>query len=90
MPIVDAIEGGRPAFRCSEIRQRGPCAGPAGEYLRPCAINAAMLRAELAWRRALAAQTLADLLAQLLPTLSPERLQALAEWAQSNMRSQAQ
>jgi Rrf2 family protein len=90
LDAAEAIEGPEPAFRCSEIRQRGPCAGPPSEYLRPCAINAAMLRAELAWRRALEAQTVADLLGQVIPTLSPERQEALGQWAQSNVRSQRQ
>jgi Rrf2 family protein len=60
MDVVAAIEGPQEAFRCTEIRRRGSGAGVAQEYLQPCAISTAMRRAELAWRRELAAQSLAD------------------------------
>src|SRR5690349_6405763 len=30
--VVLAVEGDKPAFRCSEIRRRGPAAVPAREY----------------------------------------------------------
>jgi Rrf2 family protein len=61
MDVVAAIEGPDEAFRCTEIRRRGSgAAAAAGEFREPCAIATAMRRAELAWRRELAAQTLAD------------------------------
>lgn len=63
MDVVTAIEGPQEAFRCTEIRQRGPLAEAPDSYLDPCLINQAMRRAELAWRRELAAQTLADIAA---------------------------
>ncbi|MFF9149550.1 RrF2 family transcriptional regulator [Streptomyces sp. NPDC014861] len=58
MDVVTAVEGPEEAFRCAEIRRQGPGAGPAGAYAAECAIAGAMGRAELAWRRELAAQTL--------------------------------
>ncbi|MFD7548714.1 RrF2 family transcriptional regulator [Streptomyces sp. NPDC059816] len=64
MDVVAAVEGPDDVFRCTEIRQRG--AGldtPAQEFQRPCGIATAMRRAELAWRRELAGQTVADLMA---------------------------
>ncbi|MQY04964.1 RrF2 family transcriptional regulator [Actinomadura macrotermitis] len=62
MDVVAALEGGEEFFRCEEIRQRG--AGAVGaRFDGPCGIAAAMRRAELAWRRELAAQTVADLMA---------------------------
>ncbi|MEU1817711.1 Rrf2 family transcriptional regulator [Streptomyces roseifaciens] len=59
MDVVTAIEGPEPAFRCTEIREQGPLGEPAADGSR-CLIDQAMRRAELAWRRELAAQTLAD------------------------------
>src|SRR5262249_24399343 len=47
---VQAIDGNEPVFRCTETRQRGPGALDGRAYRRPCTINAAMLRAENAWR----------------------------------------
>jgi len=74
LEVVTAIEGPEPAFRCTEIRQGGAGATAApGEFARPCGIAAAMHRAEAAWRRELAAQTVADLLRAAPPTAS-ERL----------------
>ncbi|GII79391.1 Rrf2 family transcriptional regulator [Sphaerisporangium rufum] len=62
MDVVAAVEGPEDAFQCQEIRRRGMGAGaPEGRYRAPCAVSTAMRRAELAWRRALAAQTLAEI-----------------------------
>lgn len=63
LDVVTAIEGPEPAFRCTEIRQRGAGrARPAQDFTRPCGIALAMQRAEIAWRQELKAQTLADLM----------------------------
>jgi Rrf2 family protein len=65
MDVVTAIEGPDEAFRCTEIRRRGMGAGsPESSFEQPCAVNSAMRRAELAWRRALAEQTLAGIRAE--------------------------
>lgn len=62
MDVVVAVEGGQPAFRCAEIRQRGMGESlPRSAFAAPCAVHAAMQRAEMAWRRELAARTVADL-----------------------------
>lgn len=64
MDVVVAIDGGDPAFRCTEIRQRGGSGGgESGAYIEPCTIDAAMRKAELAWRRELAGQTVAEVMA---------------------------
>lgn len=61
LDVVLAVEGPAPAFRCTEIRQRGPNPLP-GKPKAPCSINAAMLRAERVYRDELAKVTIADLL----------------------------
>ncbi|WP_239074412.1 Rrf2 family transcriptional regulator [Streptomyces sp. SID10853] len=61
MDVVAAIEGSEHAFRCAEIRQQGPGAGMQDSYRDLCTVSQAMRRAELAWRRELAGQTLADI-----------------------------
>lgn len=62
--VVEAIEGSTQVFHCTEIR----CSGKIGELSPPptgmCAVNSAMRRAEQAWHQALAAQTLADIRAE--------------------------
>jgi Rrf2 family protein len=63
LDIVLAVEGPEPAFRCAEIRRRGPSPASARMLKRPCTINAAMLRAEEAWRAELRRTTVADIVA---------------------------
>jgi Rrf2 family protein len=60
LDIVEAVEGTRPAFRCTEIRRQGSCAVRSG-YTRVCGIAAAMHEAEDAWRSTLSTRTLADI-----------------------------
>ncbi|KQZ93489.1 RrF2 family transcriptional regulator [Agrobacterium cavarae] len=61
LDIVLAVEGPAPAFRCAEIRQRGPNPLPDRYFSKPCGINAAMLQAERAYRAELAKTTVADI-----------------------------
>jgi Rrf2 family protein len=64
LDVVEAIEGPQEAFRCTEIRQRGAGrALPASCFRSPCAVRAAMHRAEDAWRQELARQSIADVCA---------------------------
>ena len=65
LDIVLAVEGPQPAFRCGEIRQRGPNPLPQRYFARPCGINAAMLRAEKAYRAELASVRISDILRDL-------------------------
>jgi Rrf2 family protein len=82
LAIALAVDGDDPAFRCSEIRQRGPVTGPPATYRQPCGIARAMWRAEDAWRAELAATTVGDLVLELFQTLPPSLLQAGAAWVQ--------
>ena len=65
LEIVLAVEGPAPAFRCAEIRRRGPNPLPQRYFSQPCQISAAMLRAERAYRAELAKTSIADILAEL-------------------------
>ena len=65
LDIVLAVEGSEPAFRCAEIRQRGPNPLPGRYFKAPCGIKVAMLKAERAYRAELKGVTLADLLEDL-------------------------
>lgn len=63
MEVVAALEDGLDAlFCCTEVRQRGMGGAPS-EFAKPCGISSVMRRAETAWRRELAAHTIADLMA---------------------------
>lgn len=65
LDIVLAVEGPAPAFRCAEIRQRGPNPLPQRYFTQPCQVTAAMLRAERAYRAELAKTSISDILAEL-------------------------
>ncbi|MDE3725207.1 Rrf2 family transcriptional regulator [Nocardiopsis sp. N85] len=60
LDVVTAIEGPEDAFRCRQILKDGPGGRPDVDYRRTCTISQAMRKAELAWRTALAEQTIAD------------------------------
>ena len=61
LDIVLAVEGREPAFRCSEIRQRGPSPLAERFFKAPCGVNVAMQRAEKAYRAELEKVSLASL-----------------------------
>jgi Rrf2 family protein len=86
LDIVDAVEGDERAFRCTEIRRRGPARMPAAEYRAPCAIARVMHDAEDAYRARLSEVTVADLLQELSVTVSPVAIRKAAGWFQEVMR----
>jgi Rrf2 family protein len=61
LDVVEALDGEQSTFVCTEIRQRGPLAGPAEACSAPCPIAHAMLAADQAWRDALRQVSIADL-----------------------------
>jgi Rrf2 family protein len=83
--IVEAIEGPEPAFRCTEIRQQGPCAAKPADCKHPCGIAAAFYAAEKAWRGALKGVTLDVILADLAKKQSPARRAELLGWLQTKL-----
>jgi Rrf2 family protein len=85
LDIVLAVEGDAPSFRCTEIRRRGPAAGPAAQYRLPCRITVAMRAAEEAWRAELRSHTLAELVATVLRDAHPQVLARTASWLQEVM-----
>ncbi len=86
LDVVEAIDGSQPAFRCTEIRRRGPSAGAPSEYPMPCGIHRAMVRADVVWRDELRKTTIADLLVGVAADASPEALTKGIEWLQKEMR----
>ncbi|MFI6575331.1 RrF2 family transcriptional regulator [Nocardiopsis sp. NPDC050513] len=78
MDVVGAIEGREEAFQCTEIRKRGPGA-PDETPPGSCQIDLAMRRAELAWRRELGAQTLAEIRAS-VDRIAPGTAERVRSW----------
>ena len=80
LDVVQAVDGPRPAFVCTEIRQRGPLATPPEQCVRACPITRAMAGAEAAWRAALQAMTIADLARDVTEDSGPDALPTVAAW----------
>ncbi len=83
LEVVEAIEGDEPAFRCTEIRRRGPAALPAREYTKTCGIHAAFGKADDAWRAVLRETTIADLFMGVLRDVPRAGLEKGARWLQA-------
>jgi Rrf2 family protein len=86
LDVVEAIEGDEPAFRCTEIRQRGPAAARPSAYRDLCGIARVMLTAEDAWKAELRAHTIAELVGHVMEDAPSEALARGAAWLQSSAR----
>lgn len=84
LDVTLAVDGDDAAFRCSEIRQRGPAAQDDPScYRRSCSIARVMWQAEGAWREELRSVTVADIGAGLAVEVNPAQLQESAVWLQA-------
>ncbi|GAA2820286.1 Rrf2 family transcriptional regulator [Saccharopolyspora taberi] len=61
LDVVVALEGPDDAFRCTQIIAKGPGGDPDIDYREHCAVSLSMRQAELAWRRELAARSVAGI-----------------------------
>ena len=86
LDVVEAIDGDESAFRCSEIRRRGPLAMPAREYTKVCGIHHVFTRADEVWRAELARTTITDLLMGVLRDVPRAALEKGARWLQDSAR----
>jgi Rrf2 family protein len=80
LDVVEAVDGARSAFVCTEIRQRGPMATPAEACTKPCAVNRAMIAADQAWRAALRGVTIADLANDVTTDNGSDVLTSVGAW----------
>ncbi len=86
LDVVEAIDGDEPAFRCTEIRRRGPTAMPAREYKHVCGIHRAFNRADEAWRKELEATTIASLVLGVMQEAPKAAVEKGARWLGEAMR----
>jgi len=80
LDIVEAIEGKRRSFECSEIRKNNPCLPGDFEVRGVCAVARVMYAADEAWRKHLRGVTLADLGQTLQKDVPVEILEASRRW----------
>ncbi len=86
LDVVEAIDGDESAFRCSEIRRRGPMAQPAREYTKACGIHQVFTRADAAWRADLAQTAITDLFLGVLEDVPRAALEKGARWIGESAR----
>jgi Rrf2 family protein len=82
LDVVLAVEGTERAFRCTEIRSKGPTRVAGVNYPKPCGIAAAMWVAERAWRDELARHTMSDLANHAAVEIDPRQVEKAQRWFQ--------
>ena len=87
LDVVEAVDGRARAFTCSEIRQRGPAAGPKSDYRGVCGIARVMYDAEEAYRDTLRNVTIEDLLASFVQHATVGTQVRSATWLQKELSS---
>jgi len=80
--VVQAVESDTRAFRCTEIRQRGPTAIAKARYSPVCGIARVMYGAEQAWRRELEARTIQDAVDSIVRDADPQVAVKALRWFQ--------
>jgi Rrf2 family protein len=81
LDVVEAIEGKKVTFECTEIRTNNPCLNKAEKKMTNiCEIARVMYRADEAWRKELRGKSIEALANELKEKLSPDILQRNADW----------
>lgn len=80
LDIVEAIEGRRSTFQCSEIRKNNPCRPKVMKDTGVCAVAKVMYDADEAWRSHLREMTLEKLSESLMKQVPREILEKGADW----------
>lgn len=86
LDIFEAIEGRSDAFRCTEIRQKGPCPVPRSKCLKRCAIAQTFLDAEAQFKAVLQRATLGEMLMSAGDGMTLERSKAVGDWYSEHIR----
>lgn len=84
LDIVEAVEGSRSTFVCTEIRKNNPCIGKK-KIGKKCAIARLMHEADEAWRNHLKSVRLSDLVEILSDELDPQLIKENIAWIASRI-----
>lgn len=82
--VTAAIEGTASVFQCTEVRQNGACGASPKECSKPCDIAAAFIKAEKAYRNALMAVPISEVVAGAARTATSDRKQLINKWIKEN------
>nr|WP_298897105.1 Rrf2 family transcriptional regulator [uncultured Altererythrobacter sp.] len=89
LDILLAVDGDEPMFRCTEIRQNGPCASKPADCKVPCNIAAGFRRAEESYRQSLSEIDLVTLSRSVAAQLGMEKVMQAGAWIGENVRSRS-
>ena len=89
LEILLAVDGDEPMFRCTEIRQNGPCGSKPSECKAACNIAAGFWRAEEAYRKSLSEVDLATLAGAVTAQLGAKKIAKAGEWIGAKARTRA-
>jgi Rrf2 family protein len=84
LDIVLALEGPDPVFRCDGILGNVPDDDTEHNFVRTCLISQTMRQAELAWRQALARQTIAGIADSMERRFPQDKVKAVRYLASGN------
>ena len=82
--VTAALEGTAPSFRCTEIRQNGPCGASPAECRGPCEIAEAFLKAEAAYRAALSSVPILSVVEGARAVAKDDRKKRILTWLEDN------
>lgn len=85
LEIVEAIEGRKSTFVCTEIRKNNPCRHADSCDTKPCAVARVMWEADQAWRDHLKSVSLADLMETLGKEVPKDLMQKSIDWVQTRI-----
>lgn len=80
LDVVEAVEGKRSTFACTEIRRNNPCRPADTCDTKACAVARVMWQADEAWRTQLRSVHLSDLVDTLSVEVPPDIWKASFEW----------
>lgn len=82
--ITSAIEGTSPSFRCTEVRQKGPCGISASDCQTPCTIASSFSAAEKVYRESLNRTMLHDIVYDMSENTGTAEKQRIKRWISAN------
>lgn len=85
LDVIEAIEGKKSTFICTEIRQNSPCETSRSTFAKPCQVARVMYEADEAWREFLRKTTIADLAQDVETELPEEFLKRIGQWIERNI-----
>lgn len=85
LEVVEAVEGKKKTFYCSEIRRNNPCLAESDrQFSSICGIASVMFEADEAWRKSLRDRKISDITKHLHEGIAKETSANFAEWIINN------